>query len=862
MRYLSYSILFPIALSIPIYIWASYTWKPFQRMDGFESVALIAIVISALLVAVVIGLFFAFAWKLNRIVGLVLTCCYIASCMILSAYIVTTEAIIPNCQNKVMNKVIRTSNTSLLKKWCINDKVLPKALNMAEKHHNQKVFEAILAQGVSHNNIDCARLKIHVANNNLREIQKIISKGTSAQCISNNSSPLQVFRTKNKGKFSTQEQIYNALSKSFVRPPKFKGNEEPDEIQLLTGIDGAVTHETLRRAINNKNYTGLAEFLKYIDPNFESKKIMSHDTVQHIKNPLALAIFYNDVDAVKILLDAGAKFSQTVSISKLGNNSNNTVKKYDMLNYAKNRRIKYEEDIQRKLKKREYTNHLKTSKKNLEKIISLLESAVNNFTPEDYFFNKDTKLRLTQTFNLENKNVDKDFFKNTNRFKSKYYKHNKHCKKAINSHQHEKLVLDIMASLKMSENQNELTKVLNCAVLIRNNKKIESLIYSLANTLYANKAAGYIIKLFNQSNIKSSDGIEAILILTEKSSENSSYYFSLIDSLIFTGEKAIDKLLEMSAKSKKISTQKRVLKSLMTLDINHPKVIEVMRDNLDKENNRETVLHYLNKSEMITHSMNRLVVNMINVTDNTINALEPELKNLEEQSNFKAFELLRRHGIYPTPKGYITRKSISEEAARIKIYNQPSGKIIGEITFNPLTGSIRDRTSKPVVEAIINGKPISIRHELYLTGQYLNDDAFLLYYKKEKNYAQILSSTKERPAWIPIDSDQFVLFTWAESIVQAGTELLYGYDHMLLKREASKESETILVLDERKHYLKNFTGEINNAWAEVEVLEFNEKPEGCVDISKYKFNKFMKGWIKVTDDRGLKNSSIKRYINC
>lgn len=450
--------------------------------------------------------------------------------------------------------------------------------------------------------------------------------------------------------------------------------------------------------------------------------------------------------------------------------------------------------------------------------------------------------------------VGSEFFEGFSRFKSKHYDFSVHCKSALIQTDRDSVVSDVIDSLQNPESEEEVKKVIKCAALLNDDKEIINLIYAIAKTPYRDIAAWNIIEAFDKSKVKSQQGIDAILTLKHQFDRNSRHYQKLIRMFSEAGDAGIKELVELTKDENNI-IGKEALWQLLRHNINHEMTVDAIRYHINRGNFLTTIIDVLDESD--------------EVNDRTIEMLAPEIRKLDRNGNFKAFELLRRHAVYPIPKGYIiVGRHDSSDERRVGIFDKPGGEIVGEVVFYPMTGGLRDGNDGPQITAVFKGESISIGStETEASGELYNDNRYLLYYDVSQGYAQILSSRQERAAWIPIQSSshELILRTWIESMVGRGGYFLYGYNNSALNKKPSSGSETILTLDEEKHYIQEFTGAISGAWAEAVVLEFDKKPNGCVDWSDYikenGYKRLEKGWIKLVNDRGLKEK-IDFYEGC
>jgi len=334
----------------------------------------------------------------------------------------------------------------------------------------------------------------------------------------------------------------------------------------------------------------------------------------------------------------------------------------------------------------------------------------------------------------------------TIRFNMPEYQQKKHCfyltPKGINKD----LQHDIKMTFKYSNDPKEINNAVVCAIKTRD-KKFLPKIYAFAKSKYSALLFDNIIKAFLYHQEKTIEGIHAILHLSQNITENPRYNSlkALMKALRFCGEEGLKRLSQLST-SESDQIRELSLKNLLKMNINHPEAINAIKKNL------------LGKYSGLT--LNALINNPIDLTDQSIHLLTPKLKLLDAQDDNRAFNLLRKAGIYPQPKGIIT-VSDADKKVYAKIYDSPNGKAIGEIIFNPLD-SYNEYEELTSIDITLNGNKISGQRELYFSDQDLTRSVFLYYYEHRSGYAQILSSNNEINAWISLrsDNDQLNLSPW------------------------------------------------------------------------------------------------------
>lgn len=370
MRYL----LYPIIICA-ISVLATYQYLT-QQAGGGGLFALALLYIVAI-IGLILGLLLAYAQKRYRTIALSLFASYVVLLSAYSGVVFFKHDLVPNCAGRVIKQFNREPDIALLDSWCIRKKDGGVFFKVAEKRVDNSLFDKILAKGFLHNNLDCAHLKFAIARGDLESINTLIAKGTSPQCKSFRQSPMDVFQDKQnhlKDKPALQAQVFNVLAKHLKTTPVISGSLDPARIQLLISAGSEVTLKVVLNAINVRNHAGLQTLIKNFDLNAYDNSFISTDNQPDIKHPLALAIHNADIDAVRILIDAGADKNQQLIIKKFKGNAVWEKVNYTLQQYAhKQRDAAYSEYQDSKSRRPDGFRKIKLTQ--LEQIVGLIDPA-------------------------------------------------------------------------------------------------------------------------------------------------------------------------------------------------------------------------------------------------------------------------------------------------------------------------------------------------------------------------------------------------------------------------------------------------------------------------------------------------------
>jgi len=140
----------------------------------------------------------------------------------------------------------------------------------------------------------------------------------------------------------------------------------------------------------------------------------------------------------------------------------------------------------------------------------------------------------------------------------------------------------------------------------------------------------------------------------------------------------------------------------------------------------------------------------------------------------------------------------------------------------------------------------------------------LFYYERKDGYVRVLDRSVPEGFWIPLEYTlpenpgmrlSFTTRNILERISDASSFMISNFNEYVLRDSPNPGANEILILDESKHAVTEFTGKVHNVWAEVEVYEVSGFPpeEGCYSkghLKSFKTNSY-KGWIKVLEADGV-----------
>jgi hypothetical protein len=210
----------------------------------------------------------------------------------------------------------------------------------------------------------------------------------------------------------------------------------------------------------------------------------------------------------------------------------------------------------------------------------------------------------------------------------------------------------------------------------------------------------------------------------------------------------------------------------------------------------------------------------------------------------------------PLAAGYLRNVSGRDQVR--EIYRQPGGKVIGEVSFNPQTHDTNYRSPQILIK--VNGENIvNFTRDKMGSGWVYEDIYYLKYYGEQDGYVRILASTLNQPVFIKLKNDNTIkTITWIEDLVErGGGSYIHGYGGHDLKIGPSNLSSTLVKLSEQRHKITKFTGKINGAWAEANVVEVRDGLDACYseeDLKAFQTGKTWTGWIKLVDDNGQPNN--------
>lgn len=198
----------------------------------------------------------------------------------------------------------------------------------------------------------------------------------------------------------------------------------------------------------------------------------------------------------------------------------------------------------------------------------------------------------------------------------------------------------------------------------------------------------------------------------------------------------------------------------------------------------------------------------------------------------------------------------------IPVYDSPNGKQIGTISSNMDLGLCFYTNGS--INALNIEEPNEKTKRHYDYYNYGGKCSALTYYEISGQYARILASHIDGGVWInmkyvssdnpPVKFSLAATEGFTNNLKYARSWEVSGYNRYRLRKSPSLDGEVIIILNERRHVFKEFTGNIKDHWAEGVVYLLNQKPDGCYDKRNIKedwIKDTWTGWIKVLDDNGM-----------